>query len=114
MAAAGPLAAELILCDKNRSYKMKCVAPFYPFEDSKMFENRFEFSQPDYIFVVIRKPQGWRPSNYFDVPPSGRVLSKSRVASYAEAHDDLVRCNRLSLHRSLDRWAVIQTADVEI
>lgn len=78
-----------------------------------MSENRITSSQPDFVFTIIRKPENWRPRNYFDKPPYGRVLSKILVASYDEAHDDLVRCNRLSLHNSLDTWAVIQTADTE-
>jgi hypothetical protein len=71
-------------------------------------KNRISQLQPDYIFLIVRKPKGWKPRNYFDVPPSGTVVSRISVASYAEAHDDLVRCNRLSLHKSLDMWAVIQ------
>ena len=78
-----------------------------------MSENRLTESQPDFVLTIIRKPEGWRPRNYFDKPPHGRVLSKSLVASYAEAHDDLVRCNRLSMYQSLDTWAVIETADTE-
>ncbi len=78
-----------------------------------MPENRTTSSQPDFVFTIIRKPENWRPRNYFDKPPHGLVLSKSLVASYEEAHDDLVRCNQLALHRSLDSWAVIQTADAE-
>ena len=78
-----------------------------------MPENRLTLSQPDFVLTIVRKPDGWRARNYFDKPPYGRVISKSLVASYDEAHEDLVRCNRLSLHRLLDTWAVIQTADVE-
>ena len=78
-----------------------------------MSENRLTNSQPDFVLTIVRKPEGWLPRNYFDKPPFGRVVSKSLVASYDEAHDDLVRCNRLSLYKSLDTWAVIQTADAE-
>jgi hypothetical protein len=76
--------------------------------------NRITQGQPDYIFVVVKKPTNWRPRNYFDVPPNGIVVSKSPVASYPEAHDDLVRCNRLSLRNSLDTWAVIQSVDASL
>lgn len=78
-----------------------------------MSENRLTSTKPDFVFTIIRKPEGWRPRNYFDKPPYGRVLSKSLVASYEEAHDDLVRCNRLALHQALDTWAVIQSADAK-
>ena len=78
-----------------------------------MSENRLTSTKPDFVFTIIRKPEGWRPRNYFDKPPYGRVLSKSLVANYEEAHDDLVRCNRLALHQSLDTWAVIQSSDAE-
>lgn len=66
---------------------------------------------PDYYLLIVRKPKGWRPKNYFEVPPSGEIVSKQVVASYSEAHDDLVRCNRLALAHSLDVWAVIQSAE---
>jgi len=76
-----------------------------------MSENRLTSIKADFVLTIIRKPKSWRPRNYFEKPPYGRVLTKSLVASYEEAHDDLVRCNRLALHKSLDTWAVIQTAD---
>ena len=79
-----------------------------------MSRNRLTDGQPDYIFLIIQKPNGWRPRNYFDVPPSGKVVSKTYVASYEEAHDDLQRCNRLSLHHSLDTWAVVQAVEAEL
>lgn len=66
---------------------------------------------PDYYLLIVRKPKGWRPKNYFEVPPSGEIVSKQVVASYSEAHDDLARCNRLALAHSLDVWAVIQSAE---
>lgn len=78
-----------------------------------MEKNRLKSSGPDFVFTIIRKPENWRPRNYFDKPPHGRVVSKTLVASYEEAHDDLVRCNRLSLYESLDTWAVIQSANAE-
>ncbi|MFT5304217.1 MAG: hypothetical protein ACI87E_003310 [Mariniblastus sp.] len=75
-----------------------------------MSENRLTSSKPDFVLTIVRKPEHWRPRNYFDKPPHGKVLSKSLIASYEEAHDDLVRCNRLALYESLDTWAVIQSA----
>lgn len=73
--------------------------------------NRIKQFQPDFVFLLVRKPKNWRPRNYFDVPPRGVVVSRTLVASYPEAHDDLVRCNRIALHGKLDTWAVIKSAD---
>ncbi|MEM9412593.1 MAG: hypothetical protein AAGA30_15880 [Planctomycetota bacterium] len=74
--------------------------------------NRFSNQKPDYLLVIIRRPDGFRPKNHFEKPTVGtaQIVEVSPVASYAEAHDDLVRCNRLSLYKSLDTWAVIKTA----
>ncbi len=77
-------------------------------------KNRISQTQPDYLFLIVRKPKGWKPRNYFDVPPSGTIVSRVLVASYPEAHDDLVRCNRLSLQNSLETWAVIQSPSSEL
>ena len=76
-----------------------------------MNSNRFTSSGPDFVFTVVRKPENFRPRNYFDKPLHGVVVSKSLVASYEEAHDDLVRYNRLSLYEKLDTWAVIQSTN---
>jgi len=73
-----------------------------------MLKNRIAHSQTDYLFLIIRKPRGWQPSSIADVPSGGEVLSEHFVASYAEAHEDLVRCNELAMSRDLHRWAVIQ------
>jgi len=78
-----------------------------------MTQSRLNRSGPDFIFAVLRKPANWRPRNYFDKPAEGEIVSKSLVASYEEAHDDLVRYNRLSLHQSLDTWAVILSANAK-
>ena len=79
-----------------------------------MSNNRMTEGQPDYVFLIVRKPEGWRPRNYFDIPPRGEVVSKTYVASYDEAHDDLQRCNRLSLHHGLDTWAVVQSIEAQL
>ena len=73
-------------------------------------DDPIEHFQPDYYLVLVKKPNGWRPKNHFEVPISGQVISRDVVASYCEAHDDLVRCNRLSLQQGLDTWAVIEEA----
>ena len=75
--------------------------------------NRFSLNRPDYILTFVKKPAGWKPRNYFEKPRQAVILSRHPVASYAEAHDDLVRCNRLALRHSLGEWAVIETADAE-
>jgi len=67
--------------------------------------------RPDHFLVIIRKPSSWLPKNYFEVPPRGEIVSRQVVASYSEAHDDLVRCNRIAMAHSLDVWAVIETAE---
>lgn len=79
-----------------------------------MFTNRITHGQPDYLFMLVKKPVGWRPRNYFDVPPHGKVVSTSYVASYAEAHEDLKRCNQWSLHNSLETWAVVQAVEAHL
>ena len=72
-----------------------------------MLKNRIVHSQADYIFLIIRKPNGWQPSRVDQVPPGGEVLAEHYVASYAEAQDDLLRCNKLAMDRDLDQWGVI-------
>lgn len=72
-----------------------------------------EKHRPDYFLVLVKKPDGWRPKNTFEVPPYAQVVSKTVVASYPEAHDDLVRCNRLSLQQNLETWAVIEQASAK-
>lgn len=73
--------------------------------------NRLGRQQPDYLFAIVRRPPGWVPAHYADTPPVSQVIAISQVASFEEAHDDLLRCNTLSLTRGLDRWAVIHTPD---
>ncbi len=66
--------------------------------------------QPDFIFSIVRAPKNWRPEHIFDVPPSGKVLSRMPVASFDEAHEDLIRCNRIAIRQELREWAMIETA----
>ncbi len=75
--------------------------------------NRFPLNRPDYILTLVEKPMGWKPRNYFEKPRQAVILSRQPVASYEEAHDDLVRCNRLALRHSLGQWALIETAGAE-
>ena len=79
-----------------------------------MSRNRITHGQPDHVFMIVRKPANWRPRNYFDKPPHGEILSRSYVASYPEAHDDLQRCNQLSLRHSLDTWAVVEVVEAQL
>ena len=76
--------------------------------------NRFTHGQPDYLFLIVRTPKGWRPKNYFDVPVNYEILSTTFVASYAEAHDDLKRCNRHALQNSIGQWAIVQAVEAEL
>ena len=56
-----------------------------------MFNNRINV-QPDFIFSIFRVPQTWKPEAVYDVPPSGTIISQTPVASFDEAHDDMMRC----------------------
>ena len=76
--------------------------------------NRLMQNQPDYIFAMIRTPPDWTPGGVDDVPPGGEVLTVDHVASFEEAHDDLVRSNKLAMERKLNKWAVIQSPGGEI
>ena len=69
--------------------------------------NRLACAQPDYLLLIVRHPEGWRPHRLDDVPPVSTVLSVSHVAGYDEARDDLLRCNRLATQRRLKQWAII-------
>jgi hypothetical protein len=73
--------------------------------------NRIAHLQPDYIFLTIRRPQGWVPEGFGDRPPKAEVLSSEHVASFEEARDDLLRINRLSVRHNLDTWAVVISPD---
>ncbi len=72
--------------------------------------NRRSNYQPDFIFSIVRVPKNWRPENVFDVPPSGKVVSQMPVASFDEAHDDLIRSNQIAIRNGLREWALIETA----
>lgn len=73
-----------------------------------MINNRINF-QPDYLLSIVRVPVSWQPDTVYEIPPSGKIVSQMPVASFDEAHDDLVRCNELALALDLREWAVIQT-----
>jgi hypothetical protein len=72
--------------------------------------NRNSSYQSDFIFSIVRAPTGWKRENVFDVPPSGKVVSRMPVASFDEAYDDLIRCNQLAIQNGLREWAMIETA----
>ena len=79
-----------------------------------MSENRLTSTKPDFVFTIIRKPEGWTATQLFrQASFYGRGSSKSLVASYEEHHDHLVHCNRFALHQALDTWAIIQSADAK-
>ena len=73
-------------------------------------KNRIATMQPDYLLKIVRRPKGWQPRQLHDIPPASEVLSVDHVASYQEARDDLLRCNRLSLEERLDRWAILESS----
>ena len=75
----------------------------------KNLTNRLRHTQPDYLLVIVRKPDDWVPSSLNDEPPAGAVRAVFQVASYEEAHDDLLRCNRLATRRGLKEWAVVHS-----
>ena len=79
-----------------------------------MVTNRVFLNQPDYVFTVVRPPIGWIPQSLEDIPNCGEVLSVYYVASYDEAHDDLVRSNRLAKANGLNKWAVIHSTDGQL
>merc|ERR1712023_223812 len=74
-----------------------------------MLQNRLHITQ-DFILTIVRLPVSWRPYALYDVPVSGEILSRTPVASYEEAHDDLLRCNRHALKTGSRVWAVIERA----
>ena len=75
-----------------------------------MFHNRLKV-QPDFIFSIVRVPRSWKPEAVYDVPPRGKIVSQTPVASFDEAQDDLLRCNQLAMKNGLREWAVIQSAE---
>ena len=77
-------------------------------------KNRILLNQPDYLFVLVRRPADWRPKTLEDVPPSGEPLSRTPVASYAEALDDLLRSNRLALKSRSLVWATIESPGADL
>jgi hypothetical protein len=76
-------------------------------------KNRIAGAQADYLFMIMQRPRGWRPTQPEEIPPGGKVLSVDHVASLDEALDDLIRCNKLALKHDLKRWAVIQSGGGE-
>ncbi len=77
-----------------------------------MQSGRFQF-QPDFVFTLVKVPADWEPQSIDDLPTRGEVVSQMRVASFEEAYEDLLRCNRFSMDRSLGVWAIVQTAEAE-
>lgn len=59
------------------------------------------------MLLIVETPGDWQPQTIFDVPRVSVPVSKSVVASFDEAYDDLVRCNSYALKNNLDQWAVI-------
>ena len=76
--------------------------------------NRIFRVQADYLLIIVQRPAGWKPKRLDDIPPAGEVLSVAHVASFAEARDDVLRCNRIAMRENLPRWAVVQSAGGEL
>ena len=74
-----------------------------------MKRKRFVF-HPDYLFSIMQVPDNWSPVDIYAIPPTGKVLRTERVASFDEAHEDLIRSNSLALEKDLKVWAMIETA----
>ena len=75
-----------------------------------MIRNRLTQLQPDYLLTIVARPRDWRPTHLADAPIGAEQLSTTPVASFEEAHDDLVRCNRLAIKHQLNQWAVIKSS----
>ena len=65
---------------------------------------RFCILQPDYLLSIVRRPPDWHPAKLDSVPPKPEVLKSYRVASFAEALDDVLRCNRHAVDYSLESF----------
>ena len=72
---------------------------------------RFCILQPDYLLYIVLKPRDWRPNSLTAIPPFPIILRSYRIASFDEAIDDVLKCNRHSMEHSLDTWAIVQSAD---
>lgn len=77
-------------------------------------ENRMAEFSADHTLLIIKRPEDWEPAHVEDIPSSGEILARFKVASLAEARDDMRRCNQLALSQGLDSWAVVVMADVEL
>lgn len=69
--------------------------------------NRIFLQQSDYVLELVQTPSSWTPAHPLSIPPRGEVISRYYVASFQEAYDDLVRCNRVAMRHGLNQWAVI-------
>ncbi len=74
--------------------------------------SRFNFHR-DLMFLLVRAPADWKPTEIYDVPPAGKLLSKMPVASFDEAHEDLIRSNSVAMRLGQREWALIQWARSE-
>jgi hypothetical protein len=71
-------------------------------------QNRIFRNQPDYLLVIVRRPPNWKPRSLEQAPPAAERISATPVASFGEAHDDLIRCNTLALRTGKPFWAIIE------
>ena len=68
---------------------------------------RISQSQADYILAIVRRPPGWYPDSIESAPQGSEILEEHLVASFAEAEEDLVRCNQIALRCNINKWAVL-------
>ena len=79
-----------------------------------MARNRIAQLHADYLLAIVRKPSGWLPPSIEAIPPGAEIIREDCVASYAEAFDDMIRCNRLATRQGLDQWAVILSPGADL
>jgi hypothetical protein len=83
-----------------------------------MMTNRFSSPmiqpQADYLLTIVRRPPGWLPESVDSVPHHGDVLDEHLVASFAEAKEDMLRCNEIALRCNIDKWAIVRHAGSDI
>ena len=80
-------------------------------EENFQTSPRFCIVHPDYLLSIVKRPSNWLPTRLDSVPSNPEVLKSYRVASFAEALDDVLRCNRHAVDHSLDTWAIVQSTE---
>lgn len=71
--------------------------------------NRIAGLQADFLFMIVKRPRGWRPQSPLETPPVVEPLSVDYVASFDEAREEMIRCNTLAIKHNLAKWAVVES-----